>query len=1051
MQELITSPVLKVYRSSAGSGKTFTLVKEYLSIVFKSTNPFAFKEILAITFTNKAANEMKDRILEVLQALSKKQKSKDDLELLEIYHKQTNIDKLILESKSARILSKILHNYSEFSVFTIDKFTHRLIRSFSRELGLSLNFNVELNEKEFLEFSVQQFLSNIGDDKILTSYLNEFIDQTLKSSVKSNVVNQLSAFQRILFKGNRDDQLKAIEHLPLEEFSLIRNKLFSELNELESSNEKAAKLCIEKANENGIVDDYFHYKNSRFPRLFELVANRDSYTMKNIQTWQGWLDQGKWIGTVTDKSIIQKFEQIIPFLEKHTIDIINFSKRIVYLKEILKYFTSYSLLNQLVNEIEKQKKLQGVLLISDFNRLITKIIVQEPAAFIFERIGNRYKHFLFDEFQDTSIRQWNNLVPLVHESLSTGGINLLVGDAKQAIYRWREGDVSQFINLPLVDHSLPNSREINSLFKQYYQPNELSINRRSFTEIIQFNNQLFSTVVKEINQDLISKAYQNNKQDYHRPSNGYVEVCVCNKEERLLENRLAYILKIINQSLADGYSYGDIAVVVRKNSQATKVAEFLSVQKNPSVPVLSGDSIVLSSSAEVKFIISVLRAVDFDDNHAKLNVLNFLNRKKPIDDISSFLINDNQYYNSVDFNQLMKVYTISFDYEKYLNFGLIDKIHFIVSVFQLNKHDPFITQFLSIAFDFINANGGNVLTFLDYFDNECNRISVDIGNEDAVNIISIHKSKGLQFPVVIIPFGSWLDKEGIMEDFDWIHGDDLIKIGLTSFVAPLSETALENLNRVELFSKEKAQLLLDNVNLYYVAFTRAKDRLYVSIDESIKGTKTHVKHYISSAVVQHQMYDEVLKKLIFGSQKLIKSTRKVIPFLVDSPVLTKSLADEAYLSLDKNRSSYTLNKQNFFGTILHKVMEKVKCDFSIAFSYIEELKRDKVINSLDEEKLLNSLSSIQSSNELLPLFSNSYSIYNEIELITPSGDSFRIDRLNIDQNNSCIVIDYKTGSPTDKDVNQIRNYITQLKDADYNVSQGILIYLPKLIIKKVEG
>ena len=349
MQELNTSPVLKVYRSSAGSGKTFTLVKEYLSIVFKSTNPFAFKEILAITFTNKAANEMKDRILEVLQALSKKQKSKDDLELLEIYHQQTNIDKLILESKSARILSKILHNYSEFSVFTIDKFTHRLIRSFSRELGLSLNFNVELNEKEFLEFSVQQFLSKIGDHKILTSYLNEFIDQTLKSSVKSNVVNQLSAFQRLLFKGNRDDQLKAIEHLPLEEFSLIRNKLFSELNELESSNEKAAKLCIEKANENGIVDDYFHYKNSRFPRIFELVANRDSYTMKNIQSWQGWLDQGKWIGTVTDKSIIQKFEQIIPFLEKHTIDIINFSKRIVYLKEILKYFTSYSLLNQLVN------------------------------------------------------------------------------------------------------------------------------------------------------------------------------------------------------------------------------------------------------------------------------------------------------------------------------------------------------------------------------------------------------------------------------------------------------------------------------------------------------------------------------------------------------------------------------------------------------------------------------------------------------------------------------------------------------------------------------
>ena len=1052
MQDL-NHPVLKVYRSSAGSGKTFTLVKEYLTLVFKSSNPYSFKQILAITFTNKAADEMKSRILEVLEVLSKKQKNKDELSLLEIYSTETKIDKKNVELKAEKILSKILHNYSDFSVFTIDKFTHRLIRSFSRELGLSLNFNVELNEKEFLENSIKKFLSKVGDDKILSDFLKEFIDQSLKRSVKSNVVAQLSAFQRLLLKGNRDDKLKLIKHLPIGEFSKIRSNLFTELTQLENSNQKLVKSCLQKLEENQISDDFFHFKKKRFPKLYKVISNKDVFSIKNVNNWEAWVQEGKWIGKVSEQITIEKFKSIVPYLEEKTVHIIENSKRIVYLKEILRYLTSYSLINQLVNEIEHQKKINGVLLISDFNRLISEIIIQEPAAFIFERIGNRYRHFLFDEFQDTSVRQWNNLVPLVHESLSTGGINLLVGDAKQAIYRWREGDVSQFINLPTIDQGIPNSKEINHSFKSYYNSNELVVNRRSFAEIIQFNNDLFSRVVNDINLEFISKAYENNNQEFHRPSKGYIEISIHDKEEREQQNRLNYLLDVISKCIENGYSYSDIAVIVRKNKQATMVAEFLSAQTDPIIPVLSGESIVLSSSVEVGLILNFLKAFEYSDNHAKLFILNYLNDSSSQKDYSVFFERNKDFYRSINLKKVLNAFSISFDFMKYECSSLMQKIYLIVAAFNINKLNPYLTQFLSSSFDYIQTNGSSIAGFLDFFETETDRISVDVGSENAVNVISIHKSKGLQFPVVVIPFGSWLDKEGIQEDFDWIEGEDLETIGLNSFICKVSETSLENLNRKKLFEKEKEQLLLDNINLYYVAFTRAQDRLYVSLDEPPKSanSKVHIKHYISKQVVSHEKYDEGLKKLIFGKENTVVFPIKKNHLIADIPVETKSLVNEVHLSLDNQRTSFQLNKDNFFGTILHKVMEKVEHDFSKAFSYLDDLKKTKMIDADDFEKLNKSLAGIESSKELFSYFTKKYMVYNEIELIDGDGNSFRIDRLVVDECSTCVVIDYKTSEPMPKDVKQIQTYMTLLEDANYSVSHGILIYFPDLRIEKISN
>ena len=1031
---------LKVYRSSAGSGKTFTLVKEYLKIIFSSKSDFAFKEVLAITFTNKAANEMKSRIIEVLEKLSN-----SDAELLNIYSEETSLTRLELIKKANQILSRILHNYSDFSVFTIDKFTHRLIRSFSQELGLSLNFNVELNEKEFLNNAVKKFLSNIGSDKQLTTYLNEFIEQSLGDSIKSNIETQLAGFQKLIFKGNREDQLQNIKHVSLEEFSKIRKSLFNELKEIEQNTFEIAEECAEKINSEGILAEHFFYK--RLPKIFAVILSKKPVNLKNIESWSNWLVDDKWIGPKATSDIKQKLIDIIPFLVDNTVQIVSLSRRIIYVREILKHLTSYSLVNQLVNEVEHQKNIKGILLISDFNRLISKIIIEEPAAFIFERIGNRYKHFLFDEFQDTSIRQWNNLVPLVHESLSRGGTNLLVGDAKQAIYRWREGDVEQFINLPKVDDFLPDSFDINNLFNQYYEDYTLPINYRSSPEIIEFNNALFSAMANEIDQDIITNAYKNNEQGFKSKTKGYVEVKVCNKEDNLPENKLNYMLKVIEQNLSNGYNYSDIAVIVRKNKEATKVAEFLRAQENPKTPVISGDSIVLYSSLEVQLVINVIKAIDLNDEQSKFKVLEFLNSNDIEKNIDFFFKNNENYYRHIDVKKTLNNYIPKFDFFMYSKLGLIDKIHFIISSFGLNKFDPFITQLLDFLFDFCANNGPTVSGFVNYFNDESQRVSVNTGRDNAVNVISIHKSKGLEFPVVIIPFGSWKDKETAVDDFDWIEGDDLKSIGLASFISPMNESSLKKLNREMLYLEEKEQLFLDNLNLYYVALTRAKDRLYFSVEEPKESKNPHIKHFISSQVTKHNSYDSELMKLIIGEQKNLDKKNESASVAKDTPIELISWKGNIHLSLDKlNFKSNAVS----YGILLHDVLERITYNIDDGLSYIESLKLKYKINKEQAQFLSKALIELKESKELQYIFSLNNKVFNEIELMTKTGDFFRLDKLIIDVDNNATIVDFKTGMAKESDQQQLLKYMGFVDECGYNVKNGILIYLPNLKVKELE-
>ena len=1040
MQSSINAPSLKVYRSSAGSGKTFTLVKEYLKIVFASKKTNAFKEILAITFTNRAANEMKERIVDALYKLSK-----GDEELLKIYGLELGLKKNEIQETSCKILSKILHQYSDFSVFTIDKFTHRLIRSFSQELGLSFNFNVELNEKDFLNESVSRLLELIGKDKALTKYLYQFVDQSLGDSSKSNIEKQLSEFQQLIFKGNRDDKLIDFEHLTIPYFSSIRSDLYNELIDLDEKNVKLAKECYDLMKDHGVDVDCFYQKSKRFPKIYDLLRKKDAFDIKDVEKWEQWLIEERWIAGKLEPSKVIKIEAILPDLIKSTNLIIQNSKKVLFLREVLKLFTAYSLINQLVNQIEISKKEKSILLISDFNRLIGQIIKNEPASFIFERIGTRYKHFLFDEFQDTSVRQWSNLVPLVHESLSKGGVNLLVGDAKQAIYRWREGDVDQFLDLPNVDQSMPFSDDINHLFETYFFADELKVNRRSLPEVVDFNNWLFSGLKSKIALRKIQEAYKGHVQEIHRSEAGYVECLICTKKEDHINFKLNYLLDIISRCLSNGYSYKDIAVVVRKNKEGTHVAQFLQDQN---IPVISGESIVLNSSNEVQMIVDAIKSLEFDNEQSKVKLIQALGVENLTNVYFDYLIDKKKTYNrKIDIKRFLNDKFLDFDLMKYRSLGIVEKVYHIISAFKINRFSAYVDQFLDLLFDFIHKNGATLKGFITHYDNEAERTAVDVGSQDAIHVITIHKSKGLQFPIVLMPFASWPDKERSNTDLIWINSDQMKNSGVNSFIANNNEQSLKRLNKHHLYLNEKEQLIFANLNMYYVAFTRAQDRLYMCLGPSPKNVvNPNVKDLIIEEILAHKSYDSDINILSIGEEKQVNRKPAYSDLVTDFCPEIKSNKYDLALSLDKNKASSSYSSQQIFGILLHEVLEKVKYDFQTALEHIMLLKKQSKIDSSLEDKLNQSVFALQNERALDLVYSREYNVYNEVEISSKDGDMARIDRLLIN-NNKIIIVDYKTGMPKEKDNQQIRKYASLIEEIGFDLEHCFLIYLPELKIE----
>lgn len=503
----------KIYNASAGSGKTFSLVRDYLSLLFSAKKTDAFRSILAITFTNKAVAEMKSRIVENLIAFSKDNTQDDYLAMLNAVANSTNISQDLIKTRSVILLKKLIHNYAAFEISTIDGFTHRVLRTFAKDLGLPSNFEVTMQVDDILHEAVDKLIAKAGEDEELTKVLIDFALSKADDDKSWDISRELYSIAKLLTKENNLDHLKAFENKDLKDFKTYTKTLNDKKQDITSAIKQIAENVFNLLNENGILPEYAFtgkYAYKYFNNLKEGNLGKLTFTAG----WQNDLINGtKPIYSKSSKDLSKEQKSILDGLKQPIGSYFEDSKNKVlllnFIEHISKNIIPLSLLNSIKKEVEAIKKERGLLLISEFNNTIANAIKGQPAPFIYERLGERYRHFFIDEFQDTSELQWQNIIPLAENPLisldedENQGSLLLVGDAKQSIYRWRGGKAEQFINLCNKISPFSINPEVTNL------PN----NFRSLPQVVNFNNALFKHIAQYFKVEDYESLYEKSPQE----------------------------------------------------------------------------------------------------------------------------------------------------------------------------------------------------------------------------------------------------------------------------------------------------------------------------------------------------------------------------------------------------------------------------------------------------------------------------------------------------------------------------------------------------------
>lgn len=603
-----------VYKSSAGSGKTFTLVKEYLKLALTDAQypPQKYRHILAITFTNKAAAEMKERIIKALKEIS--DVSNNDSVLLNILREETGLDIDKLKFRAQTILHTILHNYSDFAIGTIDSFVHRIVRTFAYDLQLPVNFEIEMDDNKLLLEVIDLLISKAGNDEHLTRALVEFTEAKADDEKSWHIERDLFDFSKNLLTEEGVIHLEKLKKISTEDFLNIRNKLNETIKKFESSVKKIAEEASQAISQQGLEHNSFYQGRSGISKFFSTIADGNFDKLEPNSHVSKTINENKWYTDKISSSDKAKIETIKGKLTEafHSIQAIVQKQQSLYylLKLINKNIYSLAVLNEIEKLMQEIKKQNNILHISEFNKIIANIVLNQPVPFIYERIGEKYNHYLVDEFQDTSVLQWQNLLPLIENSLAEGNLSMLVGDGKQAIYRWRGGEVEQFSQLPNVFLKEKNEfvLEREQTLKRNYNEQLLNKNYRSRKEIIDFNNSLFSVLAGKLGATHNSIYHDHEQQSDSANTGGYISIdFVKGETEEAEQQTLEQVYNNIIRLQNDNFKLSDIAILCRTNKKGSAIAEYLTAK---GIAVLSAESLLLKNSKRVRFIESIFHYIN---------------------------------------------------------------------------------------------------------------------------------------------------------------------------------------------------------------------------------------------------------------------------------------------------------------------------------------------------------------------------------------------------------------------------------------------------------
>ena len=1040
-----------IYDASAGSGKTYALVKEYLKIILSASKNDAYRNILAITFTNKAVHEMKSRIVGSLSEFTKEfpeipnQKAQDlmlDLSIdLELSIPQ-------IKTKAQSIIKHIIHNYAAFDISTIDKFTHKVIRAFAHDLNLPVTFEVTLDTENLLTEAVDALIAQAGEDAILTKLLIDFTLEKADDDKSWDISQEIFSTGKLVLNENNREEISQFQDKSIEDFGIIKTKLKNACELLAEESSILAKSIFSIIEQNGI--DQKSFSAGHFPNHLTTIqlkkfnnANKKYHEFDDIKILKAAKDRD------SIESVIPEFLSILELIYK------KYEKYDFY-KAFLKNITPLSLLNTISNEFAKIQKEQNTLSISEFNAIIHSEIQNQPAPFIYERLGERYRHFFIDEFQDTSEMQWQNLIPLIDNALSgeiegEKGTLMIVGDPKQSIYRWRGGKAEQFIELS------KDKNPFNNPDKKLFT---LGTNYRSYSEVVEFNNDFFKFLSNEFTDLDYKDLYKNHShQKNNEKLGGYVNISFIPKsepkkeDEELVEKEaqfLAATLATIQKVKSQGFEYQEIVILTRKRKQGIAVANYLTEQ---GIPLLSSETLLIQNATEVKFIINLLKYLrNPSDSESKALFLHYFSEHHQDQmSVHDFIKTGMEIKQESAFEKWLEQFEIALPFKNIRKKSLYETVEIIVSKFvHLNTNNAYVHYFLDLVLERDVRTQSGISDFLNYWDKNSEKFSIPSPEgKNAVRIMTIHKSKGLEFPVVIMPFAEedyvkkpkdklWLDSEN----------DDL----------GLPKVLIDNTKSVEgfganaalVFGQKKQEELLDNINVLYVALTRAEEQLYVISQVVEPNDQGNYPYNMASFFIKFlenlRVYDA--NKLAFEFGSSAKKSKEIEPTnsIITIPKIGEIMDPKRIKISQREALMWGTHQQEAieFGNTIHEILSYINTKNDIDLALTKALESG-IITSKQSAIVFKTLQEIVGHADLSYYFSSENKVLNEQTIIQHEGKISKPDRMVFGTNNEVFLLDYKTGAHQSKYQLQLENYQNAIEKMGYQVTKKALVYIGEKI------
>ncbi|MBL4643140.1 MAG: UvrD-helicase domain-containing protein [Flavobacteriaceae bacterium] len=1030
----------QVYNASAGSGKTFTLVKEYLKVVLNSDDRYTFQSILAITFTNKAAAEMKERILSNLQLFSEGNEN----DVLQKIIEETSLDKETIQLRSRLALEAILHNYSAFAITTIDSFTHKIIKSFAFDLGLNLNFEVELDSETLLNQAVAILISKIGIENDVTTTLIDFSLEKAKEDKSWDISHDLNDFAKILLNDEDAKHFKTLNSKTISDFTSLKKKLTKNQKDLKSRFTEIGEKGLSIIGSINLKHNDFYY--SLLPKHFLSLSTPEKAKFFDESKLKQRIEENMFYAKSKSDEIKASIEGILPELLELYTESEKLYEQYTLNQLVLKSIIPLAVLTKINSELSTIKEENNIRLISEFNQLISNNIKEEPAPFIYERIGQKFMHYFIDEMQDTSVLQWQNLIPLIDNALSQENSNLLlVGDGKQAIYRWRGGKAEQFIKLGSENQ---NEKRANP-FQTHKEIKGLDTNYRSYSEIIDFNNSFFQFVSSYFKNPMYQQLFvEGNTQKSTKKIGGFVSIDFLEKETDKEENELKYAKKVLEtiERLDPDFSRKEVCVLVRKNKEGVTIANYLSEN---GVNIVSSETLLIQNSKKVNFIIDVLQVIQHPKDHsAWVKLIYFLYEHLKIARDKHSFITLFEIKNKNNFFVKIKELGIDFNLENFNQIPFYEKIEEIIRAFNLTTvSDAYLQFFLDIVFE-QQQKGTDIQQFLDFWESKKDKLSIVAPEaENAVQIMTIHKSKGLEFPVVILPYN--IDVYQQINPKSWITDLPIEQFEGFNELLVSSNKSIKYAGKSgeNIYNFQREELELDSYNLLYVALTRSVEQLYVITEKTISPKGEVNANYTSGVLINYlnaigEWSDDKVN-YTFGDRKKVSKNSKEKSKTTIQDLFVSNPWQQHNIYMVANSSKLWETEQGKaieYGNLIHEMFSKIISNNDVE-KVVNQYVNEGVIFLDDSCKIREVIDEVIKHPKLEEYYKENVVVYNEREITTEENEVVIPDRLVFKSKNEVTIIDYKTGKPSKSHHHQVFHYEKVLISMNFKVLKKLLIYI----------